>query len=158
MGKGTKDKRTLMVENVLGIVSLLIVAVQVLSMIFNWTMLPDESRITGILLGLIGDIVFGIAVYTMRDSWRASIPEKDETKIVKDGIFKYSRNPAFFGFYLLYIGVLIVYFNPLLLIMTLITMITFHLQVLQEEKFLEVAFGEEYKNYKNEVFRYLGRK
>lgn len=158
MGKGKKEIKTLIIENILHIVSWLIVVVQLLCIIMNWTMFPDETRFTGVLIGLIGDVIFGVSVYTMRDSWRAGIPEKDETKIVTTGIYHYSRNPAFLGFYLLYLGVLIAYFSPLLLIMTVITIVTFHLQVLQEEKYLMQAFGEEYTDYKKHVFRYLGKR
>lgn len=49
----------------------------------------------------------------MRDSWRASIPKKSQTKLVISGIYKFSRNPAFLGFDLQYTGVLLLYFNPL---------------------------------------------
>ena len=48
----------------------------------------------------------------MRDSWRASIPKKSQTKLVISGIYKFSRNPAFLGFNLQYTGVLLLYFNP----------------------------------------------
>lgn len=33
-----------------------------------------------------------------------------------------------------------------------------HLQILQEEKFLPTVFGDEYRNYKKLVRRYLGRR
>lgn len=158
MGKGNKKGQTLAVERVLGVVSWLIVAVQVFSIFTQWSMLPDNARFTGILTGFLGDIIFGIAVYTMRDSWRAGIPEEGKTEMITAGIYGYSRNPAFLGFYFLYISVLLVYFNPALLIATVITIAVFHLQVLQEEKYLESVFGEKYTVYKKTVFRYLGRK
>ena len=49
------------------------------------------------------------------------------------------------------------YFNWYLLIVTVLTIIVFHLQILQEEKYLETKHGEEYRTYKKTVFRYLGR-
>lgn len=158
MAKGQKEKKVMVVERTLSIVSWVIVVVQLISIWNQFSWLRSNARLDGILLGIAGDIVFGISVYTMRDSWRAGIPEKDQTKMVTDGIYRYSRNPAFLGFYLLYIGILLVFFNPVLLAMTLLTILVFHLQVLQEEKFLEKAFGEEYVEYRKTVFRYLGRK
>ena len=43
----------------------------------------------------------------MRDFWRAGIPETDKTELVTEGIYQISRNPAFLGFDLLYIGILL---------------------------------------------------
>ena len=44
-------------------------------------------------------------------------------------------------------------------IATVIVNVFFRLQFVNvEEKFLEQAFGEEYPEYKNKVFRYIGRK
>ena len=33
-----------------------------------------------------------------------------------------------------------------------------HLQMLQEEKYMEATFGEQYLEYKKQVFRYFGRR
>ena len=35
---------------------------------------------------------------------------------------------------------------------------TLHLQILQEERYLEGVFGEPYRAYRTRVFRYLGRR
>ena len=59
---------------------------------------------------------------------------------------------------LVYIGILLLYFNPIHLIFTLFAIIMLHLQILQEEKFMEATFKEEYIDYKKKVFRYLGRR
>ena len=106
----------------------------------------------------MGDLVFLLAITCMKDSWRAGIPKSDKTKLVTNGIYKISRNPAFLGFDLVYIGILLLYFNPIHLIFTLFAIIMLHLQILQEEKFMEATFNDEYVDYKKKVFRYLGRK
>lgn len=43
----------------------------------------------------------------MRDSWSAGISETDKTELVTEGIYQFSRNPAFLEFNLLYIGILL---------------------------------------------------
>ncbi len=53
------------------------------------------------------------------------------------GIYNYSRNPAFLGFDLVYIGILLMFFNPVLLVISVFAMVMLHLQILREEKFLE---------------------
>ena len=113
---------------------------------------------TGFCVGVIGDLIFLISVLCMKDSWRAGIPEKDKTKLVTDGIYKYSRNPAFLGFDFQYIGISLIYFNLLTLIFTIFAVTMLHLQILQEEKYLTATFGAEYQSYQRQVFRYLGRK
>ena len=94
----------------------------------------------------------------MKDSWRAGIPDRDKTKLVTDGIYRYSRNPAFLGFDLQYIGILLMYFNLLTFIFTIFAATMLHLQILQEEQYLTATFGAEYQAYQRRVFRYLGRR
>ena len=142
----------------MGIATVSIIPVQLLSIVFGWNHLPANARFTGFCVGVIGDLIFLISVLCMKDSWRAGIPEKDKTKLVTDGIYKYSRNPAFLGFDFQYIGISLIYFNLLTLIFTIFAVTMLHLQILQEEKYLTATFGAEYQSYQRQVFRYLGRK
>lgn len=153
-----KEKSLRRVEMLLSAATGSIVLVQLISMISDWSMLPGAARVVGGIIGLAGDLLFLAAVVQMKDSWRAGIPAEDKTALVTEGIFRYSRNPAFLGFDLMYIGMLLLYFNPLLLVFTLWTVIMLHLQILQEEKFLAETFGEEYAAYKERTGRYIGRK
>ena len=89
---------------------------------------------------------------------RAGIPNKDKTDLVTTGIYRYSRNPAFLGFDFMYVGVLLMYGNLLTLGFSAFAMVMLHLQILQEERYLENTFGADYIAYKQQGFRYLGRK
>lgn len=135
----------------------MIIPVQICSILFNCSTLPALARITGIFIGAAGDFIFLIAILTMKNSWRAGIPKKDKTELISHGIYKYSRNPAFLGFDFMYIGILLLYLNLVLLILTLLTILTLHLQILQEEKYLENIFGEQYITYKKCTHRYFGK-
>lgn len=71
----------------------------------------------------------------------------------------YSRNPAFLGFDLVYLGILLMFFNWALFAVSIFAALMFHLQIVNvEEDFLLEAFGEDYLDYKKNVNRYLGRK
>ena len=94
----------------------------------------------------------------MKDSWRAGIPDRDRTELVTDGIYAFSRNPAFLGFDLQYAGVLLMFCNLLTASFTVFAVTMLHLQILQEERYLTAAFGAEYMKYHHQVFRYLGRR
>ena len=153
-----KEKGLHTVERLMSLATGSVVIVQLLSIAFDWNYMPSNARFTGFCVGMIGDLDFLVSVICMKDSWRAGIPESDKTKLVTGGIYKYSRNPAFFGFDLMYIGVLLMYFNPVNIIFSLFPIVMLHLQILQEEKYMEATFGKEYADYKKKTFRYLGRK
>ena len=111
------------------------------------------------LVAVVGVAVFIISVLTMRDSWRAGVSKTDKTELVTKGIYKISRNPAFLGFDLMYLGILLMFFNLVLFEVSLFAMLMFHLQIVNvEEEFLLEAFGDEYLRYKKKVCRYIGRK
>lgn len=157
IGRG-KDAQTHTAETLMGIATVGIIPAQLLSIGFGWSHLPASARFTGFCVGLAGDLVFLIAVICMKDSWRAGIPVKDKTELVTDGIYAYSRNPAFLGFGLQYIGVLLMFCNLLTGGFTVFAAVMLHLQILQEEKYLQASFGESYLIYRQQVFRYLGRR
>ena len=116
-------------------------------------------RVMGAAISVVGTFVFITAVQTMRDSWRAGVSKTDKTELVTKGIYQISRNPAFLGFDLLYIGTLLMFFNWILCILTVFAIIMYHLQIVNvEEEFLLATFGNEYLQYKQKVCRYIGRK
>jgi protein-S-isoprenylcysteine O-methyltransferase Ste14 len=127
-----------------------------LSAIFNTFMVSsDIARVIGLLLFGIGTLLFIIAMFTMKDSWRAGIPSEEKTAFVTRGIYQYSRNPAFLGFDLTYIGAILAFGNIILLILAVFTITMMHLQILEEEHFLETRFGNDYTIYKSKVRRYI---
>lgn len=153
-----KERELHRVETLMSIATFGIVVVQLGSIALGWNRMPANGRFTGFCIGILGDAIFLISVVCMKDSWRAGIPDQDKTKLVTDGIYQFSRNPAFLGFDLMYIGMFLLYCNVLTGIYTLFAMTMLHLQILQEEKFMAQSFGEDYLAYKKKVFRYLGRR
>lgn len=142
----------------MSIATFIIVPIQIISILLNLQILNDSIRFAGVMIGIIGDIVFLIAVVTMKDSWRAGIPNEDKTKFISNGIYNISRNPAFLGFDLMYIGIGLIYCNILTIIFTLFAIIILHFQILQEEKFLENTFGNEYIEYKKKSLSLFRKK
>ena len=157
IGRG-KDAQTHTVETLMGIATVGIIPAQLLSIAFGWSHLPANARFTGFCVGMLGDLIFLISVLCMKDSWRAGIPDRDRTELVTDGIYAFSRNPAFLGFDLQYIGVLLMFSNLLTAAFTVFAVSMLHLQILQEERYLTAAFGPEYLQYRRHVLRYLGRR
>ena len=153
-----KEVQTHTVETLMGIATVGIIPAQLLSIGFGWSHLPAGARFTGFCVGMLGNLLFLLSAVCMKDSWRAGIPDKDKTELVTGGIYRYSRNPAFLGFDLQYIGVLLMYCNLLTGMFTIFAIVMLHLQILQEEQYLSGAFGAEYWDYRQQVLRYLGRR
>lgn len=157
IGKG-KTGFVKFVEITMKIATYTVPAAEVVSIILGTTKFPVGVRIVGVCVGATGAAVFIISVLTMRDSWRAGVSETDKTDLVTEGIYQFSRNPAFLGFDLVYIGICLMFFNYILFVVSLFAMLMFHLQIVNvEEDFLMKAFGDEYVDYRKKVHRYLGR-
>lgn len=158
IARGRRRNRVFYVEVCLKLATYSVVAVELASIILMQSYLPEGFVMAGCILGLIGDIVFTTAVLTMRDSWRAGLAEEDTTKMITNGIYQFSRNPAFLGFDLVYMGILLMFFNWILFAFSIWAMVMLHIQILQEEPYLQKVFGAEYEAYRSRVCRYLGRK
>lgn len=146
------------IELTMKVVTWGVVFVEVISI---FSVNPNVSQImnfTGIILGILGNIIFACAITTMKDSWRAGLAENDRTEMLTFGIYQISRNPAFLGFDCVYLGILFMFFNIPLLIITVLAILMLHIQILQEEHYLDKEYGIDYRFYKKQVYRYLGRK
>ena len=158
LGKG-KEGFLKYIEVTLKITTYLLPILQIISILFysggaHWLL-----QIAGVIVESFGVVVFVISVTEMKDNWRAGVQREDKTNLVTSGIYSISRNPAFLGFDLMYIGILLTFFNWYLLFATVFAVCLFHLQIVNvEEDFLLETFGQEYLNYRKKVCRYLGRK
>ncbi len=158
IAKGKEKGKRFYIELVMKAATYTVVAAEVISIFAVTPSLPFPILVIGVVLGFAGDVIFMMAVVTMRDSWRAGIAENDKTEIITNGIYMWSRNPGFLGFDCVYLGLLLLFFHPLLLVFSVWAMVMLHLQILQEEKFLLQVFGGEYAAYQGRVCRYFGRK
>lgn len=111
-------------------------------------------QFAGTAVCIVGTLYFAAAVVSMQENWRAGIDAGQDTSLVGTGIYRFSRNPAFVGFGLMYAGFASVWPNWPLLILSAIGIVLFHLQVLREEAYLEGKFGDKYRSYKSRTLRY----
>lgn len=159
MVRGVKSRRAYWIGVLLTVVTYLACTVQFLSCFFAPWMgeisLPLGLRVVGLVLIALGDGMFIAAFLTLKDSWRAGIDESQRTELITGGIYRYSRNPAFLGFYLTYLGCALAVGNGVMLAVGCVAVDMMHLQVLEEEKHLEKMFGPAYQSYRKSVHRYL---
>lgn len=157
IGRG-KHGIPLYIEVAMGIATVCVVIVEIISLVLDWSVSPMWLRTIGLIVSALGVALFLAAMLTMQDSWRAGV-STDKTALVTNGVFQISRNPAFLGFDLMYLGVLMVFLNWVLLLFSAFAILMLHLQIVNnEEEAMQLAFGKEYLEYKQKVNRYLGRK
>ena len=146
------------IELVMKLATWAVLIAEVISIFVGIARLPIMFRVIGMYFAFLGNLIFLAATWTMRDSWRAGIARDDHGKrdLVTKGIYKYSRNPAFLGFDFVYIGIMLMFCNYVLVVITIWAIVMLHLQILQEEKFLEEVHGKAYSQYKASVSRYAG--
>jgi len=159
LGKGNKPLNSYVVEIILRFVTFLCIPVQFISVIFDMRSLNIHSiaiiKIIGLVLMSAAVALFLLAIITMKNNWRAGYNHEQDTQLVTNGIYKFSRNPAFVGFDLLYIGGALAFPNIINIIISLMGVVLFHIQILGEEKFLTNKFGDTYTTYKAKVRRYF---
>lgn len=107
------------------------------------------------VLGAIGNLGFAISMITMKSNWHASIKENKNDQLVTNGIYRYSRNPAFVSLDLLYIAIAMLIHTFGLYVLTAVVIWFIHLQIMQEEVFLKKMFGDSYIEYCKKTRRYF---
>ena len=162
IGKGDKPRKVLLIENIMGWATFSVIPIEIISVILypKMTLIPALKSCpilqwAGLAIAAIGVVFFIVAMLTMADSWRAGIPDSDKTAFVQRGIYRISRNPAFVGFDLMYIGLLMAFPNIIHLLFAVFPVVMLHLQIRQEEDFLRKTFGTEYEEYCKKVRRYI---
>ena len=115
--------------------------------------------ISAIIAGAV--VVIGLALATagVRNFSRAAtpVPTTQPTRaLVTTGIHGYTRNPIYLGMFLVYAGIGLLVRSPWILILMLPLALTIRYGVVaREEAYLEARFGDDYRDYKARVRRWL---
>lgn len=74
------------------------------------------------------------------------------------GIYRYSRNPMYVGYFLYFAGVGLVTASWLYIVIAFVEQIGFYWLIRGEERWCEAEYGEPYRRYRQQVRRYAGRR
>lgn len=96
-----------------------------------------------------------IAQVQMGESWRIGVDYEHSTPFVQRGLFRYSRNPIFFGIILSATGYFLLLPNALTLLIMMLDIVVIEVQVRMEEQHLESEHPQEYQRYCREVRRWI---
>lgn len=111
----------------------------------------------GIFLFLVGAAVLFDCIIRFAIQGEGTLSPVDRTKkLVISGLYKYSRNPMYWGVMLILIGEALFFESGSLWIYLLCVFIMFTLFILLvEEPRLKKDFGEDYKAYRKKVRRWI---
>ena len=89
------------------------------------------------------------------DSWRVGVLEDQQTDLVEGGIYRFSRNPYFLSYLIMFAAYTVLLQSVILLVLSSVGFAMIHAMVLKEEKHLTALHGEMYRQYQKRVPRYI---
>ncbi|MCB1843433.1 MAG: isoprenylcysteine carboxylmethyltransferase family protein [Halioglobus sp.] len=110
----------------------------------------------GFALAGVGIAVLGVLAFRQAETTvDPRSPEQSSTLVVR-GVYRYSRNPMYLGFFLVLCawGVFLGSISPLLLLPAFVVY-TNRFQIAPEERFMREKFGESYSAYSARVRRWV---
>jgi protein-S-isoprenylcysteine O-methyltransferase Ste14 len=114
-----------------------------------------EATVGGSLM-LVAVVLFALSVRQFLAAGTAIQTHRPTTTILSTGPYRFSRNPIYVSFTLLYIGIGVWVNSAWLLGMLIPTLIlTSYGVIAREERYLAKKFGKEYLRYKASVRRWL---
>jgi len=128
----------------------------------NW-LVPLPFLPVDLPAGWLGAIVFVFALALIAwaivtvTSAGSNVPtNRPTTTIVEGGLYRFTRNPIYLGWFLGLIGLAIAFDNLWLLIMLVsFALVIRYGVVAREEAYLERKFGDVYRGYRSRVRRWL---
>jgi len=136
---------------------ILLVLSYILGLFFNVNILFYSSvNFIGFFF-VLGSVFIFILSVKMFFLHKENLPPSTPTfKIIKTGIYSYSRNPIYLSFVCFQLGMFLLFENIYYLISSLILFLWLNLRVIvAEEDYLEKKFNDEYYRYKNNVHRWF---
>jgi protein-S-isoprenylcysteine O-methyltransferase Ste14 len=127
---------------------------------YNLSFLGKNEGLTAIavILFAVGSILQLISYINLGKNLKFGIPAKEEqqhTTLKVEGLYRFSRNPMYVGFFLMTIATCLYVLNPIVWVMAIFGIVVHHSIILKEEIFLKERFGNAWDEYSKKVNRYL---
>ncbi|HRO34030.1 MAG TPA: isoprenylcysteine carboxylmethyltransferase family protein [Brevundimonas sp.] len=116
----------------------------------------DIRRGLAVVLVIGGLTLEAMALGLFRRLGTPPQPWKPTTALATGGVYRFSRNPIYLGFTLIYAGFAVAMDSPVALAGLLPCLIVIdRFVVAREERYLDVKFGQEWRAYRAQVRRWL---
>ena len=135
---------------------------QILVDIFTFppNVIPHPYNFVGILLIPVGRLLVIWANYALlwigRIGFKDREPMQRPSSLVLVGPYRFTRNPIYFGCLLMILGLVIVWSSIVIALLLIVVYVIFRFVFIRrEEIILEEEFGEEYREFKKRVRRWI---
>jgi protein-S-isoprenylcysteine O-methyltransferase Ste14 len=115
--------------------------------IFTPLKLGQSVFLIGGIIFLLGMVVMFVALFDYRNT--------PSDQAVERGLYRYSRNPQWFGLMLIFIGSSVMVGSGLAVLCMLGAITFYHFRILGEERACLAAYGDAYQEYMKRVPRYF---
>lgn len=114
------------------------------------------ASVAGFVVVVMGIALSSASVGRFRKASTSVIPNQPAKTLITSGPYRFSRNPMYVALALAYVGsaLIVRMFWPLITLLPVMAMVDRYV-VRKEERYLESAFGEEYRRYRASVRRWL---
>lgn len=113
-------------------------------------------NIIGILALIFSVSIFFTSFQMFKSYDENPSPKSNTNRIIKTGIFAYTRNPIYLSFIIFHISMFLIFGNVMYFLSAAgLSMWLHNYVVKQEEEFLSTKFPEEYNNYVKSVNRWI---
>lgn len=129
------------------------------------SILLPTNQVSWLVFSYLGWVLIGIGALILAGAVLAFIKAKtsvnpvkpDQAKaLVMSGLYRFSRNPMYLGMALILFGEALVLGNFFVLLVPILFVICItYMQIIPEEKVLEMKFGQEYIHYKKSIPRFV---
>ena len=109
----------------------------------------------GVLLIALSVLMMYFTLHAFKDALRFGLNPGNTGPFVSSGIFLLTRNPFFISVECLLTGIALVLPSPYFIGTAALSVLTIHIHIRKEEKFLEEQYGQEYRDYCKKVGRYF---
>ena len=123
---------------------------------------PSNPTVDRIMMG-VGAILFlaGLAlafsgIVTFRRSKTTMVPNRDASRLVIAGPYRFTRNPMYSGLTIQYLGLSVLLSMAwAVLLLPLVLLALYRFVIAREERYLTAAFGDQYREYQARVGRWF---
>lgn len=122
-----------------------------------WTkVLPREFMFLRAGIVVFGSLVSVWAIAQFSRHKTTVVPFQEPSKLVKSGLFRVSRNPMYLGMVFVLLGSVFIARSLITFIIPFVfAFVITNKFIIHEEKVMEEKFGEEYREYKKKVGRWI---
>ena len=109
------------------------------------------------MIGLMISLIFFFSGFNIFKSYKENpVPTSTSNRLIKTGIFAYTRNPIYVSFVLFHFSMFLVFENVMYFLTSIGLAFWIHIYVIKpEEDYLLEIFSDEYKRYMEAVSRWI---